>query len=125
MSSENPITPTFTHPILFDFTKLDELAEGEQEFKDQILELVIEQSNETLDGLNTYGQAQNYAQLKEVAHKYKSSVHVLGNQEILNLFKVLEDQCANALNPQEIVRLTKEGKKVCQMIIQQLSEEIS
>ena len=111
-------------PLFMDFAKLEELADGDSEFKDQILSLVIDQSEETQNEIEDFFSHQSLERLKEAAHKYKSSVHILGNQELVSLFQRLEELCRMQGKKQEILEVAIHAKKICQALIDQLKGEL-
>ena len=78
--------------VRLNFDQLRALSEGDPAFMNQILNLVLEHSVEVMENVDASLAERNFARLKEVAHKYKSSINILSDAGIQKLLKDMENE---------------------------------
>jgi HPt (histidine-containing phosphotransfer) domain-containing protein len=66
------------HQKTLDLTYLSELAEGNQEFIKEVLEIFIKEVPEDLEALQQAIKEAEYRQIKDISHKLKSSIILTG-----------------------------------------------
>jgi HPt (histidine-containing phosphotransfer) domain-containing protein len=92
---------------------LQELAEGDQDFIADILSMFMEQTPGSIKNLQQLAAAQNWQQVKALAHKMKSSVVMIGNKQLEEIFVSLQ---AEALSDQAAVKippLVDQAAEIC------------
>lgn len=108
-----------------DFEHLRSLTGDDNEFMIEILELIVEQSPDVVTDMHTQLQAQDYTSLGATAHKYKSSINILGNQKLMGLMKDLEDIATGSQETQQLVDLVGEFEQVCNLMLKELNNELT
>jgi len=73
-----------------DLTYLESMSMGSQEMINEMIDIFIDQIPEFTEGLKEYLMNKDYAALAALAHKAKSSVAVMGMDELTNVLKDLE-----------------------------------
>ena len=80
---------------------LFELTEGSQEFIDEMITIFINQVPEFILELNTLYNNKDYTELSKTAHKAKSSVSVVGMNELADNLKTLEMLAKEGKSPEK------------------------
>lgn len=108
-----------------DFEHLRSLTGEDNEFMIEILELIVEQSPDVLTEMHTQLDAQDFESLGATAHKYKSSINILGNQKLMGLMKDLEDTATGNQELQKLTDLVQEFEQVCNLMLTELNNELN
>lgn len=82
-----------------DLTYLESMSMGSTEMVNEMIEIFLEQIPEFTEGLADLLQKKDYPALGALAHKAKSSVAVLGMNDLASRLKDLELQAKAAENP--------------------------
>ncbi len=77
----------FTHA---DLTYLESMSMGSQEMVNEMIQIFLDQIPEFTTGLNDLLANQDFVGLAAIAHKAKSSVAVMGMDELTTVLKNLE-----------------------------------
>ncbi|RMG61588.1 MAG: Hpt domain-containing protein [Bacteroidetes bacterium] len=73
-----------------DLEQLKSLTGEDPEFMIEILEMIEEQSPEVVEEIDILMARKEFEPLGRAAHKYKSSVNILGNETLTRLLKDIE-----------------------------------
>ena len=111
-------------PFILDFAHLKSLTGEDNEFMIEILELIIEQSPGVLDEMYQQLESKDFVALGATAHKYKSSINILGNTDLINLMKDIEDNACLAPEQESLVDLVNHFRGVCDQLLDALGKEI-
>lgn len=91
--------------LSLDFDRLRALTGDDDEFVMEIIEIIIEQTPPLLEEFNQLLNNQDFNAFGAAAHKYKSSINILGNQNLIDLMKYMEIESADKENLEEMTRL--------------------
>lgn len=108
-----------------DFSQLEMLTDGEPEFMIEILEMILEQSPEVRDQMNQLLANQAYNELGAAAHKYKSSITILGDTSISQLVKDIENYSSREPNLDALPELIRSFEKICDVFLDQIKAELN
>jgi len=108
-----------------DFGHLRSLTGDDNEFMIEILELIIEQSPGVLEEMQTQLTSHDFKTLGATAHKYKSSINILGNPELIRLMKDLEDTATGTQEEEKLNELVSEFEQVCNHLLNALNHELN
>jgi len=81
------------HLPMYDLTKLEDIAKGNQAFIDKMLRLFIDQVPDSVAEIKTAYQAGDYQTIKKVAHRIKPTIDIM---EIVSLKNDIRDMEKNA-----------------------------
>lgn len=107
-----------------DLSQLEQMTGGDQQFLIQVLELIHRQSPDVLQKMQADLQSDDLAALGAAAHKFKSSIHVLGNSEWVQLLKQIELTATDQQDRKMLTCLLKEFEHVCDDILDRISDEL-
>ncbi|MBN1112310.1 MAG: Hpt domain-containing protein [Bacteroidales bacterium] len=79
---------------------LFELTEGSQEFIDEMINIFINQVPEFIVELKTLYNNKDYTELSKAAHKAKSSVSIVGMNQLADNLKTLEMLAKEGISPE-------------------------
>ena len=88
-----------------DFDRLRALTGDDDEFVMEIIEIIIEQTPPLLEDFNHLLASEDFNAFGAAAHKYKSSINILGNQNLIDLMKYMEIESADKQNLEAMNRL--------------------
>ncbi len=88
--------------IQFDLGHLRMITGDDAEFMIEIMEMIRAESPEVLRDIKGYFERGQFDPLAKAAHKYKSSINILGNAEMIHLMKEMELRSIAAHDPAEI-----------------------
>ncbi len=87
---------------IIDLVSLRELSGNDLDFISEILGMFTATANEQVQEMKDLLKAGNMASLSSVAHKFKSSVSILGNSRLYELVNDIEYRAKNNGNREEI-----------------------
>ena len=92
--------------------KLIDLTDGDEDFIREMLGIFIKNTPEAIANINSALMEKEYSSLSAHAHKLKSSIQILGDDDLYELIRKLENTANNAADSKDlkvlIDRLTKE-----------------
>ncbi len=124
---ENNIQSTGNLEIFFkdgkiiDLDSLRELSGNDLDFIAEILGMFTATANEQVQEMKELLKAGNFTGLSGVAHKFKSSVSILGNSRLYDLVNDIEYRAKNSGNREEI----SEKLALLAVIVDRVYEEIA
>ena len=110
--------------ITVDFTGLRAIAGDEDEFVLEILSMIQEESPSVMDKMSELVALQAFPELAKTAHKFKSSVNVLGSSQINTLLKNIELSAADTPDVGELGAMVREIQSYCDLLLDKIGEEI-
>ncbi|MEL6192303.1 MAG: Hpt domain-containing protein [Bacteroidota bacterium] len=102
------------------YDQLEELTGSDPEFMVEILEMIVEQTPEVLEEMDTLLQAASFADLSGKAHKYKSTINILGGNALTDVTKDLEIQAKQNPTVENLTPLIADFKSLCTDMLRQL-----
>lgn len=111
--------------ITLDFDQLKMLSGDDDEFMIEILEMIVDQSPQIIAQMNQLYAAAEFITLGSTAHLYKSTVTILGNQEINGLLKEIENTANQTPDPDQLFPLMEQFRMVSNAILTQVEEELN
>ncbi|MDX1908960.1 MAG: Hpt domain-containing protein [Bacteroidia bacterium] len=113
-----------TGTVHLDFEQLRVLSGDDDDFVIEILEMIIEQSPAVLQDMTAQLQRADYPSLGATAHKYKSSVNILGSPVINSLVKDIELTAFNQGNKDQLPDLISQFHQVCDEMLALVRSEL-
>lgn len=111
--------------LQLDFSQLQMLTGDDNEFMIEILSMIVEESPGALEEMYQLLESKQYAALSGRAHKYKSTVSILGNQELLDLMKEIENEAAGDCRHDKLVAQVQLFDSICHGMLEQLQAELA
>ncbi|MEM7511224.1 MAG: Hpt domain-containing protein [Bacteroidota bacterium] len=102
------------------YDQLEELTGSDPEFMVEILEMIVEQTPEVLEEMDTLLQSASFADLSGKAHKYKSTINILGGNALTDVTKDLEIQAKQNPTVENLTPLIADFKSLCTDMLRQL-----
>jgi len=122
--NKNNVTADNSNSGTINLTYLREMASGDIGFMEDIIDMFIRQTPENLTKLQEYTTNRQWAEVKSLAHKMKSSVILVGIQELEEIFIQLQKEAVGA-HPEEVVPdLVKRAQDLCNVAITELQAEL-
>ncbi|MEL6630834.1 MAG: Hpt domain-containing protein [Bacteroidota bacterium] len=108
-----------------DFTHLLQLTGEDSEFIIEVLEIIESESPDVLADMQSQLHSKSYKKLSATAHKYKSSINILGSQELDSLVKSIELGAKQSPNHQHLTKLLEDFEFACQSLMRQISQQLT
>lgn len=113
-----------TDVFSLDLSQLKTLTGDDTEFIIEILEMIMDQSPEVLSKMESEFETSDFSSLGATAHKYKSSINVLGDSQLIQLMTDIELTTKDADQKEALFPLMSRFKDVCNAILDQVSSEL-
>lgn len=107
-----------------DLAYLKELANGSNQFMNEMITLFITQTPEALDNIEKHFQNKDWKLLRSVVHKMKPSISFVGLKEIEADVLTMEELAANETGLEQLPALIANVKNVCKEAIAELEAEL-
>jgi HPt (histidine-containing phosphotransfer) domain-containing protein len=104
-----------------DLKYLESIAEGDSEVIQEMKDIFIMQVPEFIENLNRYLKEGNYAELGKEAHKAKSSVVIMGMDELGKDLKALQLATIAGTNQDTYAQYVRKFELQCLAAIKELS----
>ncbi|MEO0896135.1 MAG: Hpt domain-containing protein [Bacteroidota bacterium] len=114
----------YQEKLKLDFEQLRALTGDDPEFMLEILEIIEDQSPEVLSTMKTQLELGEYKNLSATAHKYKSSINILGNLELNRLVKDIELKSKTSDGISDLNGLMSEFEQICGKLLYTIKGEI-
>ena len=112
--SEDPFHMNLLADFLIpDLTYLQELSGGDIEFEIEMLETYEEEVPQHINRIEEYLEKVSWISLSEEFHSLKSKLSILGFKHIYQMADVLEEQCKN---PDELNEVKHSTPDLCKML---------
>jgi len=90
---------------LTDFTYLESITERDKEITEELIGVFIEQVPECISDLNKCFDEKDFSELSRQAHKYKSTVVIIGLSQTEQRLKYLELSIKEGLEDEEKIKM--------------------
>ena len=107
-----------------DFDALRAIAGDEDEFVLEILSMIQEESPGVMNKMSELMALQAFPELAKTAHKFKSSVNVLGSSQINSLLKNIELSASDTPDVVMLGSMVREIQSYCDLLLDKIGEEI-
>jgi HPt (histidine-containing phosphotransfer) domain-containing protein len=108
-----------------DLTYLNEISGGDRASKNQIIEIFLTQMEETADNLKDFLAKGEYKKLSETAHTAKSSLRIMGIENIAQKMETLQNLAAKNENPESYQFLVNYFTDNIPYALKELKSELS
>ncbi|HRH65079.1 MAG TPA: response regulator [Bacteroidia bacterium] len=124
---ENPSSRT--EPIIpehqINLTYLKQIAEGNDSFIIEMLEMFLNKTPEALENLDASFRQSNWEELKQIAHRIKPSFGYIGLSGTQKLLAEIERLSEDHINPERIGELVGEVRQVSKSVFVQLQTALT
>lgn len=117
-SNSAPVASTTTELVNLDY--LQELADNDTEFMTEIISLFLTQTPAYLTDLKSFTNPYDGQNLKNIAHKMKSSAGLMGILTLQEALATLEEATQTKAPFEQITNLVAQIEQVCQQSIKEL-----
>lgn len=107
-----------------DLEYLRTITEGDTESVRELIVLFIEQVPEFIENLNKFLVEKRYAELGNEAHKAKSSVMIMGMEELGHDMKTLQLDTISRINVENYAPLVAKFELQCLAAVEELNREL-
>jgi HPt (histidine-containing phosphotransfer) domain-containing protein len=99
-----------------DLTELNKVADGDQEFMKETMELLIQEIPDNMEHIDKYVTNNDIISLKKLVHKMKSSFMLIGMKELWPIIGTIE----KSESPEVILEQVPEFVKICKESVEEL-----
>ena len=108
-----------------DLSQLRMLSGDDDEFTIDILESIQEESPEAITSMEQFLKDQNLSQLGAIAHRFKSTVNVLGNSNMNGLLKDIENTAVDEGNVEKLQDMMQDFQQLCDLMLESIQSELN
>lgn len=108
----------------FDLTSLNEISEGDKEFTSTMISYFVEHTPLALKNLNARISAQDWPEVRQIAHKLKPQLMYMGIHSIQQDVELIEQYSNQKIHIDQIPAMAAKTEKYCLLAIEQLKEEL-
>ncbi len=105
---------------LYDLTKLNEIAKGNQAFIDKMIKLFIDRTPDAINDLQQHLANKEYDRVKALAHKLKPSIDFLNIHDLKEDIRSIEDYSENRIHLDKLPALLTKLENICLQVIEEL-----
>lgn len=109
---------------LFSLSNLEEISGGSNDFIQQMVQMFIDQANNTIKGFKEGLAEENYKLIRDLAHQIKPSIDNLKIDSLAGVIREVENKADNGANPEALAPLIQENNAKLELVISQLEKEI-
>ncbi|GEO04635.1 hypothetical protein AAE02nite_22990 [Adhaeribacter aerolatus] len=100
---------------------LTEMASGDTNFIQDIITMFIQQTPGNLERLFNLAKAENWSEVKSLAHRMKSSVVLIGNKELENICQDIQQHALDSTQTHLILPMIMRAKVICEKAAEELT----
>ena len=104
---------------------MDMMSDGDESMKKIMLEMLLEELPQEIKKMTELLEQENWEMLSSVSHKMKSTLAFVGNEEMTNANKQIEEIAKSEPVSNSLKSLINELERLCPMAITELKEEFS
>ncbi len=108
--------------MVTDLTYLTSMAGGNPEIIKEMIQIFIEQVEEYIKEMHKYLDEKDYISLGKLAHKSKSSVAIMGMNDLATELKTLELLAKESKEPEKYSMMVENFESQCKTAISELQE---
>lgn len=109
--------------MIYSLDKINEMADGDQEFINSVISVFLEEVPQDLMGLETALEDENYEQVYQLAHKIKPNVDLLGMEQTRAAALEIETLGKSAANMSHIKNVFPNLKKDIEQVVSELRKD--
>lgn len=106
------------------FQQLQMLTGDDNEFMEEILGMIIEDTPGSVEAMYELLERGDKLALSQKAHKFKSTVSILENQELIGVIKALEARADAQATDAELTELLHTLDSMCRGLMEQLPQKL-
>ncbi len=111
--------------LVIDLAPLKTLSGNDPEFIREILEMISLQSPQLVEKINEEYSNESFYEMSRTAHKYKSSLQILGNSDLTNMAQEIEYLAATGHTTERLVELLDQMNNVCDQLLDLIQAELT
>lgn len=101
---------------------LNEMSEGESALIKEMIDIFFVQVDEFIEMMNTYLEQKDYDNLSKIAHKAKSSIAIMGMNELADDLKTLEIIAKKREEIDQYPKYIAKFENQCKLAVKELKE---
>ncbi|MFP4058966.1 MAG: Hpt domain-containing protein [Bacteroidales bacterium] len=105
-----------------DLSYLLNMTDGNPELLKEMIGIFIEQFKELSDGMQNALEEERYTELSKIAHKAKSSVAIMGMEQMAKKLKKLELYASKGTNREKYHEIIEEYNHECSISVAELEQ---
>ncbi len=109
--------------MIYNLDKINEMAEGDEEFIKSVVAVFLEEVPQDLDELERALEVKNYESVYKLAHKIKPNVDLLGMEQTRAIALQIETLGKKEEDKEEIHRLVPLLKKDVHQVVSELKND--
>jgi HPt (histidine-containing phosphotransfer) domain-containing protein len=109
--------------MIYSLDKINEMAEGDQDFINSVVSVFLEEVPEDLLALETALEENNYQMVYQLAHKIKPNVDLLGMEQTRAAALEIETLGKSESNMEEIKRIFPSLKNDIHQVVSELKND--
>lgn len=110
--------------LTLDLAPLRTLSGGDSLFMQEVLGMILTQSPSMQERMEALLAEQDLQELSRAAHKYKSSLQILGNAEIIDMVQRIEHLAAAGTFTPKLQELIEDFDMVTEQLLDIIQEEL-
>lgn len=111
--------------MIYNLDKLNEMADGDEDFINSVISVFLEEVPQDLEGLESALEQQNYEQVYQLAHKIKPNVDLLGMEQTRAVALQIETLGKSSANMNEIQKVFPILKKDIHQVVSELKKDFN
>ncbi|MEZ4829501.1 MAG: Hpt domain-containing protein [Bacteroidia bacterium] len=111
--------------LTLNLTHLRSITGDDNGFVIEILQMIQEQSPEVISNMEVFLEKGDYKALGAVAHKYKSSINVLGNPVLSGMVKEIEQIAIENPDKGQLPDLVHTFRETCDNLLEVIKAELN
>ncbi|MCB0520280.1 MAG: hypothetical protein H6577_08680 [Lewinellaceae bacterium] len=101
------------------------MADGDQDMVQTILLMLLEELPEEFEKIKMLNSERNWEELSKVSHKMKSTLTFVGNEEMTNANKAIEDCSKNNMDTHLIESYIRDIEDKIPKVVEELKQKIA
>ena len=101
---------------------LELMTDGDADMKKMMLDILFEELPQEIEQLSTHYASENWDDLKSIAHKLKSTLTFIGNDQMTVANNQIEHNAVHMVDTEDISVLIDEVKEMVPVVMEELKE---
>lgn len=110
--------------LVIDLAPLKTLSGNDPDFMKEILQMISLQSPQLLEKINQEYAAEDFKAMSQTAHKYKSSLQILGNPGLIKMAQEIEDLASAGHHSERLTSHIEIFNQICDQLLDIIQEEL-
>jgi hypothetical protein len=104
---------------------LKEFADGDEEFMLEILGIYQGETPQAIQKIKALTASQEWEELRKVVHKLKSSLSMIGLNDLLSIVTTMEQNIKEQINLEDLAGLSSQVIDQCQQSLPEVDQHIA